>query len=172
MTLNTETFKKPQTWAIIVPGVLLLWTVIAAGGMLSAGEQAEKSLKVAKEARLHAGRILALESELGGPAATGSSSRALEETGWAVRCAFEAGVPVAKFFQAASARPLGQKDGSKLNHETYKIKGVGIVQIVKFVHSAERNYPSLNCTELVITRARSNVKDFWDATADLKYLTE
>jgi len=170
--MNTETFKKPQTWAVIVPCVLLLWAIVAMAQMLSMQEQARKRLDTAREARRNADRIVEIETKLGKVATGEAASRTFNGIDSAVRCAFTAGVPVSKVIRVDVARPQRQKDGSLLNHETYKIKGVDLVRIIKFVHAAERNYPALNCTELIITRARSNVRDFWDATADLKYLTE
>ena len=63
------------------------------------------------------------------------------------------------------------KDGSVKHHETYKISNVKLLNAVKFIDYAEREFANVSCIDLKLTALPSKTKDAWDAIIVFEYLT-
>lgn len=171
--MNTDALKKPEFWAIAVPALLVLWAIVLLATMLTHRSTAHKHLAWAQQAHANSQRILTIRERFGQAAALGAAAGNFRGLQSAVECARLTGITTARIFRADSGtRPQRQKDGSMLHRETYKINGVDLLRVARFIDTAERSYPALNCTTLTLARARSNTKDFWDAVVGLEYLVK
>ena len=65
MKIDKDSFKQPQTWAVIVPVVLFLWVLMSLLAMNKAHRAYEKQARETKEVQTHARDILAIMEEIG-----------------------------------------------------------------------------------------------------------
>jgi len=166
---NKQTLKEPFFWAFVIPLLLTIWAIIALVGMLGERGDSLDAQQTAGVVSKQAGEIVKIRKRLG-IALAGASSHNFRGITSARACAKIAGISEARLSRAESPRPQRQKDGSTLHRETYKLNNIKLLQIVKFVDYAERNFSSVTCHQLSITSVRSKSKDAWEATVVIQYL--
>jgi len=168
MELNVEMLKKPFTWALIIPSVLGLWTIIATVKMVGIRTEAGKQAQVARLVEKKVQEIESIRKRTG--EAEGSLIRSFDLASSTRECAEAAQIPEAKIIRGENSRSKQQKDGKFQHTQSYKLKSIKLIQIARFIDFAEINYSSLHCAKLQINPARSKSKDAWDATITFIYL--
>ena len=168
---DINSLKKPSLWAVAIPIILTIWALAATAAMFAQREKALDKKHTADTTQKKAQQILALRKTLGANLA-GSSSKNFQGIISARLCAKFATIAENRLTRAESPRPQLQKDGSTLHRENYRINNIRLIQIVKFIDYAERNFFSVSCNQLTITPVRSKTKDSWDATIHIQYLVK
>lgn len=171
MKIDKNTLKQPQTWAVIVPAFLFLWVLGSLVAMNQAKAAAYKQATSAQRVRTDARKILDLMQEIGTVNMPGAMSRQFDPIISVRACATAAFIPESKLPKGESFKSQVQADGSLLTRESYRLSGVRLLQVARFIDHAERDYSSVSCTQLALTHARSKQKDSWDVTLDLQYIT-
>ena len=163
--------KKPQSWAVIVPACLTIWALWATFNMMDRSGYAEAQVESARKTQKVALEIMARLREVGGGNLADTELQHFDLVTSAQQCADAAIIPLAKLLRGASSSGKTRKDGSVQHNQNYRLNGVRMLQIAKFIDYAEQNYASLNCTKLDIVPSTSHdIKDSWDATISLQYL--
>ena len=170
LEFNIKLLKKARFWAVAVPCVLLVWTVVESAAVWSQSDEASKKLRQSQSVQEAAREIVAILRESGQGELGGAALREFDAITSARLCAEAAIISEERLLRGESSKPKPQKDGSMLHRESYRLNGVHLLQVAKFIDYAERNFSSLNCTELTLTPLRSKSKDAWDANIDLQYL--
>ncbi len=171
--INKETFKKPFTWAIIIPLTLLLCATLATAQMYKAKNIAVKHEGYYDETTETAERIVKLIKDAG---IDGSINAQLEDfipvnSGRA--CAKAANIHETRMAKESSSEPKKLKDGRFRHKQIFKFKSVRMIQIAKFIEHAEMNYTALTCKLISIIPVEINKdKDLWDASIDLEFISE
>ena len=172
LQLNKELIRKPVFWAILIPALLLVWTIPVALSMAQHAATKKKALINIRAVEDNAQQILRLlgvkGTDLGTPGT--ESQNFFTGKASAMACVRFAQIPVSRWIHGEAARPKPQKDGSILHKETYKLLGVKFLQIAQFIDHAERHFSNVNCDNLTLTYAPANIKDSWDATIHLEYI--
>lgn len=168
---NQETVKKPLFWAIIVPFLLLVVTIVLAARTADAKKSAQIKLNQAKNIEKTAKTIENFRRQ----ASLSSSPQILSLPYFnsitsARECAVQAEISLSNINRLSVGTPKKQQDGSFLYRETYNIKNVKLLDIAEFIDYAERNYESVRCSQVTINHSRNKGKDTWDANIDLQYL--
>lgn len=171
MNLTKETFKQPQTWAVLIPALLCLWALSSLAAMNSAGSSADKQIEQSQKAQADARQIRAIMKETGAVNLPGATSREFDTFTSVRACAKAAFIPETKLPKGESHASTRQADGSYLTRESYSINTVSLLQLARFIDHAENDYVSVTCTNLTLNHARSKLKDAWDATLDIQYIT-
>ena len=171
MKIDKNTFKQPQTWAVIVPAILFLWVLGALIAMNQAQAASDKQLASAEKVQADARMIVDLMQEIGAVNISDAMSRQFDPITSVRACAKAAFIPESKLPKGESFKSKVQSDGSLLTRESYRLSGVRLLQVARFIDHAERDYSSVSCTQLAMTHARSKQKDSWDVTLDLQYIT-
>lgn len=172
MNIDRDSLKEPLTWAVIVPAVLFIWVLVSLFALNSAKAGYEKQAKKTEEVQKYAREILALMDEIGAANLPNAATRQFDALTSARACAKAAFIRDTKLLTGESRKAKVQSDGSVVRGESYRINGVRLLQIARFIDHAEGNYSSVNCTALTLTHSRSSkVKDWWDVSVDLQYVT-
>ena len=172
LQLNKELIRKPVFWAILIPAVLMVWTIPAALNMARHSGIKKRALSNIRSVEDNAQRILRLLGVKGTDLGTDSTGSQNLFTGKAsaMACACIAEIPESRWPRGEAARPKPQKNGSILHTETYKLLGVKFLQIALFIDHAERHFTNVTCDNLTLTYAPANIKDSWDANIHLEYI--
>jgi len=173
LQLNKDLIRKPIFWAILIPALLIVWTIPAALNMASQAGIKKRALSNIRPVEDNAQRILRLRGVKGTDLGTDSigSQKLFTGKASAFACARFAQISESRWPRGEATRPKTQKDGSILHKETYKLLGVKFLQIAQFIDHAERHFSNVNCDNLTLTYAPAKVKDSWNATIHLEYIT-
>ena len=87
------------------------------------------------------------------------------------KCAKYSRIKGSQIKVAGASALKAMKDGSVKHHETYKIKNVKLLNVVKFIDYAERQFANVSCIDLKLSPIPSKTKDAWDAVVVFEYLT-
>ena len=169
MKIDKETLKQPQTWALLIPSILLIWTITSTHAMVKVGRVAERNAKSARKVHNNAQKIRVILEELGERNVSGAMVGEYDAITSVRDCAKAAMIPESKLSKGESSKPKLQKDGSVLYRDEYRFIGIRLLQLARFIDHAERNYTSVTCTKLSMDDAKGKRKDSWDATVDLQY---
>jgi hypothetical protein len=171
--MNLELLKKPYAWAIIIPALLLIWTISAAAGMFSQRDKTQNQVETASTVEKNARQIINLLNRSGRSDLIGSALPPFGGMDSARACADAATIPLTRLTRGESGgKPKKDKQGRLLHRENYKLHRVRLLQIARFVDHAERDYSSLSCTQLMLTSIVGDKNsDSWDATVSLQYFT-
>lgn len=171
--MQVDILKKSWLWAIIIPVLLLGWTIYAAAGMLSQRNKARTQMGAADDAQKYSRQIITLLNRSGRGDLTGSALPAFLGMDSARDCAQAAGIPLTSLTRGESGgKPKKDDQGRLLHRENYKLHRVRLLQIARFVDQAERNFASLSCSQLTLTAIGGGKNnDSWDATISLQYFT-
>lgn len=170
--MDRDLLRRPETWAIAVP---LLCLVLALHGVWTLGKvkgRAERQAQAARDAVKDATRIERFLQQAGGAAAPGMTRPTFNDITSARQCAAEALIGESRLSRGESAKPQAQRDGTVLRRETYRLDGVSLEQVSRFIDCAELNYDTLNCTQAALTRERGKGFDRWNVTVTLQYLVK
>jgi len=170
MKIDINTFKKSRTWVIIVPAVLFIWTFYITLNFFSVRDQFDRKFKSTVEITQKAHRIAERITLAGGTDSANSQIGDFDYLTSALQCARAAAIDKTKLSRGLSSAPKKLKGNTYQHHENYKLTGVYMFQIAKFIDYAERNFASLTCSQISIVPSlnRKN-RDSWDVTLDFKY---
>ncbi|MBN1435768.1 MAG: hypothetical protein JW936_01725 [Sedimentisphaerales bacterium] len=169
--MDTELFKKPTTWAVLIPAIALLVAIYCTISMLGERKESDILAETADKAFKDARYIIQMTGIANNNTA-GETARYFDGIASARECAAAAVIPEHKLLRVESGSPQAQADGTFLRRETYHLDQVRLTQIAYFIDYAERGYRDLVCTTLTIRKARSRERDLWDLTATIEYLTD
>ena len=171
MEFDRNMLKSRNVWAVLIPAVLAIWSIGATANMIQFRGDARDQIERTEEVQMNVRSIVSILKRSGrGDLLPASIDRSFQSITSARLCARAAGISESRWHLGESPKPRQQKDGSLLHRETFKINGVKLIQIAKFIDFAERNYSSLNCSQVDIKPSRKKGKDSWDATINLEYL--
>jgi len=170
--MNTELLKKPQTWAVIIPTLTILFALYSVFQCLSRKKDAAELNGHTNNALIAADNILALHKQFGSSPLTGVAARNFTGVDSALACSQNAKIPSGRLSRLASTNSENQRDGSILHGENYQLDRVNLLQVIQFIDYAERSYASLSCTNLTLeVPSRGALStDNWSAQLNLKYL--
>ncbi|MHA1565361.1 MAG: hypothetical protein ACTSX7_08630 [Alphaproteobacteria bacterium] len=171
MNMDRESIRKPQTWAVLVPVILSIWVLASLIAMNRAQAACKEQERETNTAQGYARDILAMMAEIGEDNLPGARSGEFDPIASVRACAEAAFIRESKLSKGESFKPKEQADGNLLIRESYRINGIRLLQIARFIDHAEGDYSSVTCTQLNLTHARSKQKDAWDATLDIQYVT-
>ncbi len=171
MEINSETFRKSETWAILTPIILLLIAVTMTMGMVDAQKQSVNNIRRAEGIVKDAAEIIKLRQQAAAQGLAEQKVRPFDTVNSALEAATAAGISDTKIYRGSSPTAKRLKDGSLQYRETYKINHVMMYQIASFIDYAERNYESLRCTDVSIVPSPDlKSKDSWDANINFLYI--
>ena len=171
MDFDAKMLKKPEAWAVIVPAVLVVWSIGTTLKMLDCRNRALSQRDQSRQVQANVHTIKSILRRSGHQDISDASINIeFDRVSSARRCAKEALITESKLHRIESPNAKPQKDGSFLFRETFKLNSIKLLQIARFIDFAERNYSSLNCTQATIYPARIKTKDSWDATINFQYL--
>lgn len=168
--MDTEIFKKPTTWAVIVPCVAFVLAIACTYNMFAERSEAKRVEDTSKDVFDSARYIMSMRNVVGQNAEV-ETLRVFNGIESARECAAAAAIPESKFPRGESSNPQQQNDGSFLRRDTYRLEQIRLMQIAFFVDYAERNYKDLVCTGLAIIKSHSRTRerDSWDLVANIQY---
>ncbi|MCF7957494.1 MAG: hypothetical protein K9M57_03490 [Phycisphaerae bacterium] len=171
--INKETFKKPFTWAIIIPLVLLLGASLATAKMYTAKSKAVKYEGIYLKVAGMADRIDAIKKDAGIEGAVDTQLEDFMQVNSGRACAKAANIHESRMSQETSYAPKKLKDGRFKYKEIFKLKSVHMLQVAKFVEHAELNYTALICKQISVRPVENTkTKDLWDVTVELEFTSE
>ena len=171
MQFDRNMLKNRTVWAVLIPAVLAIWSIAATANMIHYRGETRDQIERTEEVEMNVRSIVSILKRSGrGDLLPSSIDRGFESITSARLCAKTAGISESRLYRGESPKPKLQKDGSLLHRETFKINGVKLVHIAKFIDYAERSYSSLNCPQVIIIPSRKKGKDSWDATINFEYL--
>ena len=170
--MDTELFKKPQTWAVIIPALMALFALYSVFHFYSLQKETDDLTGYAEDARITADNILAVHAQFGSSPLTAAAARQFTGVDSALECAQNAKISTGRWKQMANINPENQRDGTIILGENYQLNRVNLLQVIQFLDYAEKNYASLNCTNLTLdVPGRGAMStDNWSAQLTLKYL--
>lgn len=172
MNIDRDSLKEPLVWAVIVPCVLFVGVVVAVFSLNNARAGYEKQAEKTEQVQVYARKVLKLMDEIGAANLPNAATRQFNPLTSARECAKAAFIREGKLLTGESRKAKVQPDGTVVRGENYRIIGVRLLQIARFIDTAEGKYSSVNCTALTLTHSRaSKVKDSWDVSVDLQYVT-
>ena len=169
MTLDKQSLKRPDFWAVVVPIILFLWLVFVAFGLADAREESSGRLADMDKVSADMAKIRKIIAEAGGADLSGGSIGDFEGISSARKCAEAAKIKEDRLSRLESMRPRIEKGDRVVYHETYRLDHVNILQVARFIDFAERGFYKVNCAQLFLVKARTKQKDSWDATVDFQY---
>ena len=169
--MDTDVFKQPRTWAIIVPVILAVWVLGALINMMDHRRQAQNRLNTSEDVIKNARIILNAMEDSGVQAMAVASVEEFKGLASARVCARAGLISESRVVRGMSGDPVQEKNGSIRHRETYKLTNVKLEQIARFVDCAERLFSNVHCSQLTIERTRSKNPDSWDVTVSFQYLT-
>ena len=171
MEITSEDLKKPQSWAIITPVILLLVALFFWYGMSKAENAANRELILAKRAVTAANEIIEIKRTSNIDLTGGLGKREFETVSSFIECAKAAGIPPVSMKKLSGEQPKTLRDGRKEYQEGIDLSNIRIEQLGKFIDFAESNFISLNCTDITITPSpNKSSEDRWNATAQFKHI--
>jgi len=171
MDIDKTMLRRPSVWAVIIPVALGIWGIHSTVNMLRSQERAQRQTEETKEVCRNAQSIASIMKRLGRKKLGETPMfKSYDRVTSARQCARGALIPESKMQRIESFDPKLTKDKTWLFRESYKLNGVKLLQIAKFIDFAERSFDSLNCTQVTIYPARVKRKDAWDATISLQYV--
>jgi len=173
MEIDKTMLRKPMVWAVIIPVVLGVWGIQSTVKILRSHERVQRQTEETKEVCRNAQSIASIMKRLGRTNLNKTQMfKSFDRVTSARQCARGALIPESKMQRIESFDPKLTKDKTWLFRESYKLNGVKLLQIAKFIDFAERSFDSLNCTQVTVYPARVKSKDAWDATISLQYVKE
>lgn len=169
MTLDKDLFRQPRFWQIAVPALLFLYAAGATFDMFAQKKNAQEQKSITENAYQHAREIKGILDKVGSQSTVTSETRAFDGVASARKCAQVADIPEVRLSRGESSSPKKDKDGTVKIMESFKLRGVKLIQIARFVDFAEKNYDTLKCTQITITNSRNPKKDHWDADINMQY---
>lgn len=171
MPLDMGTMKKPQTWAVIIPVLLLIWAAEATVSMHGKRATAQNTIRTASQMGGIANDIDIMIKKAGGDASAAAQLEDFDLVTSTLKCAEAAAISPNRLSRGDSSAPKKQKNSTSLQYtENLKLTGVRMMQLAKFIEYAERNFSSLTCDQLSIVPSHGQkTKDTWDVTVTFRY---
>ena len=171
MDITKEDFKKPQTWAFLIPAILLVAALFCWLSMNSAASAANKEIKNAIIATEAANGIIEIKRKSNIDLSDGAGKREFETVSSFIECAEASGITASSMKKLSGEQPKTLRGGQKEYREVIEITNIRIEQLGKFIDFAETNFESLDCTDISISpSANKSSKDRWNAVVQFRHI--
>ena len=171
MDITREDLKKTESWAVLIPAILLIIALFFWLGMSNAEHEAQKEIRKAKRAVDAASEIIELKRNSNIDLSDGADKREFETVSSFIECARNAGIPTSSMKKLSGEQPKTLKGGRKEYQEVIEVTNVRMEQLGKFIDYGETNFKSLDCTDITITPSpNKNSVDRWNATVHFKHI--
>ncbi len=171
MDITKDDFKKPETWAILTPALLLIVAMFFWFSMNKAANAAEKEIKNAARATEAANGIIDIKRKSNIDLDGNAGKREFETVSSFIECAQAAGIASSNMKKLSGEQPKTLRNGQKEYREVIEISNIRIEQLGKFIDFAESNFLSLDCTDISISpSANKSSKDRWSAVVQFKHI--
>ena len=167
---DKSSLKTKIFWVYATPVILLLWVLVSFYLNIGVKRDYEKAQSKAEKVEDTRNEILRNMKKLGFKN-TNTIAEPFNDLVSIKKCAKFSKISDVQIKRADASAPKDMKDGSVKHHETYKISHVKLLNAVKFIDYAEREFANVSCIDLKLTALPSKTKDAWDAIIVFEYLT-
>ena len=129
--------KKPQSWAVIIPVVLIIWALGATLGMMDRSAYADTQVASARKTQQVALEIMTRLRQTGGDLSQ-NQLQYFDLVVSARQCAEAALIPISKLSQGDSSSGKTRKDGSIQHNQNYQLNS-DRVKLVKDINKFDYN---------------------------------
>ncbi len=173
MDIDANTFKKPQTWALLAPAILFFVAIFYTGSMASARKDATTAVERTQGVAEDLKTIRKILKSAGVDVTGNSTRKPFDVLTSYIECAKAAHITLSNLQRLSGTAPRKLRNGGYEHVLNYKLNSVLMLQIAQFIDYAESNFEAVNCKMLIIVPSpnKKNI-DSWDATIELRHVTK